>query len=79
MTNYTRVVCKFTLSLNALACALIVIVALCGKALADDGPQIATATTQDLLEPVPGLSVVWHGKQRQRSHFGSGYSTKHHR
>ena len=62
MTNYTRVVCKFTLSLNALACALIVIVALCGKALADDGPQIATATTQDLLEPVPGLSVVWHGK-----------------
>ena len=37
--------------------------ALCGKAQADDGPQLATATTQDLLDPVPGLSVVWHGKR----------------
>ena len=27
-----------------------------------DAPQLGTATTQDLLDPVPGLSV-WHGKR----------------
>lgn len=33
-----------------------------GAALADNGPQVATATTQDLLSPVRGLSVIWHGR-----------------
>jgi hypothetical protein len=33
-----------------------------GRALADDGPQVATATTQDLLSPVQGLSVIWQGR-----------------
>lgn len=33
-----------------------------GIALADNGPQVATATTQDLLSPVQGLSVIWQGK-----------------
>jgi hypothetical protein len=37
--------------------------ALSGKALANDGPQIATASTQDLLPPVPRLTVIWHGKR----------------
>lgn len=37
--------------------------ALGGNVLADVGPQIATATTQDLPNPVPGLSVIWHGKR----------------
>jgi hypothetical protein len=32
------------------------------RALADNGPQIATATTQDLLSPVRGLSVIWRGR-----------------
>jgi hypothetical protein len=36
--------------------------ALSGEALADGTPQLATATTQDLLDPVRGLSVIWHGK-----------------
>jgi len=30
--------------------------------LADDGPQVVTAATQDLLSPVPGLSVIWQGR-----------------
>jgi hypothetical protein len=33
-----------------------------GRALADDAPQVATATTQDLLSPVQGLSVIWRGR-----------------
>ena len=32
------------------------------RALADNGPQVATATTQDLLSPVRALSVIWHGR-----------------
>lgn len=34
----------------------------CAQAQADDNPQVATAVTQDLFEPVPGLSIRWHGK-----------------
>jgi hypothetical protein len=33
-----------------------------GRALAANGPQVATATTQDLLSPLRGLSVIWHGR-----------------
>jgi hypothetical protein len=57
-----RAVRNFALSLAVLMCMLVVDLALSGKALADDGTQIAKATTQDLLSPVHGLSVVWHGK-----------------
>lgn len=32
------------------------------RALADIGPQVATATTQVLLGPIRGLSVMWHGR-----------------
>ena len=63
MTTYARAVRKSALLLAVLACVLAGSLALCGTAVADDGPQIATATTQDLLDPVPGLSVVWHGKR----------------
>jgi len=62
VTTGTRAVRRFALLLAVLMYVLVVSLALCGKALADDIPQIATATTQDLLDPVPGLSLVWHGK-----------------
>jgi hypothetical protein len=48
--------------LAILACALASSLALCGSARADAGPRPATAVTQDLLAPVSGLSVIWHGK-----------------
>ena len=63
MTIYARAVRKFALSLAVLVYVLVGSLALCGKARADDALQLATATTQDLLDPVPGLSVVWHGKR----------------
>jgi hypothetical protein len=63
MTTKARAVRRCAVLLNVLACVLAVGIALCGNVLADDGPQIATATTQDLLEPVPGLSVVWHNRR----------------
>jgi hypothetical protein len=62
VTTYTRAGRKFALSLAVFAYVLVVGLTLCGKARADDAPQVATATTQDLLDPVPGLSHVWHGK-----------------
>lgn len=62
MTTYAHAVRKFSLSVALLVCVLVGSFALSGKALADDAPQLATATTQDLLDPIPGLSVVWHGK-----------------
>ena len=62
MKIYARGARRFALSLTAFVCVLVVGLALCGKALADDGPQIATATTQDLLDPLPGLSLMWHGR-----------------
>ena len=63
MTIYVRAARKCTLLLIVLVWVLVASIALCGKALADGSPQIATATTQDLLDPVHGLSVVWHGKR----------------
>ncbi len=62
MTTYAHAARKFALLLTILVYVLTGCLVLCGKALADDGPQIATATTQDLLDPVRGLSVVWHGR-----------------
>ena len=49
--------------LAVLACVLAGGLVVCGTARADGGPQVATAATQDLLDPVQGLSVVWHGKR----------------
>jgi hypothetical protein len=63
VTAYARAVRKSALLLAVLTCVLAGSLALCGTAVADDGPQIATATTQDLLAPVPGLSVILHGKR----------------
>lgn len=62
MTTFTRAARGFALLLAALACVLVGSLGLCGNALADDGQQVSTATTQDLLVPVRGLSVMWHGK-----------------
>jgi hypothetical protein len=63
MTIYARAARKFTLSLTILAYALAGSLALCGEAQASNTLQLATATTQDLLDRVAGLSVVWHGKR----------------
>ena len=63
MTIYVRAARKCALLLVVLTWVLVASIALCGKALADGSPQIATATTQDLLDPVHRLSVVWHGKR----------------
>jgi hypothetical protein len=63
VTIYVRAARKCALLLIVLAWVLAASIALCDKALADGGPQIATATTQDLLDPVRGLSVVWHGRR----------------
>ena len=62
MTAYRRAVRESALLLAALACLLAGSLGLCGTALADGGQQVSTATTQDLLDPIRGLSVVWHGK-----------------
>ena len=62
MTTSARAARRLALLLAVLSCVLGGTLVVCGKARADDGPQIATATTQDLLDPVRGLSVVWHGK-----------------
>lgn len=62
MKIYARGARIFTVSLVAFLYVLVAGLALCEKALADDGPQIATAATQDLLDPLPGLSIIWHGK-----------------
>ena len=63
MTSYARAARECALLLAVLACVLADGLVVCGTARADGGPQIATATTQDLLDPVRGLSVVWHGKR----------------
>ena len=63
MRNYARAARGCALLLAVLACVLAVGLFVCGTARADGGPQIATAATQDLLDPVRGLSVVWHGKR----------------
>src|SRR6266568_3013703 len=60
---YARTVRKCALLLVILMYMLVGSLAFCGEARAGDAPQLATATTQDLLEPIPGLSVVWHGKR----------------
>lgn len=62
MATSVRVVRVIARSFAVLTCALVVGVALGGKALADNGTQIARATTQDIPSPIPGLSVVWHGR-----------------
>jgi hypothetical protein len=59
--NYVPTPRTFVHLLAALACVLAGSLALCGRALAADGPQLATATTQDLLTPIPGLSINWDG------------------
>ena len=63
MLIYARTVRKCALLLVILMYMLVGSLAFCGEARAGDAPQLATATTQDLLEPIPGLSVVWHGKR----------------
>ncbi len=59
-----RAVLKYALSLSlaVVACLVVLAPAVFGRALADQAPQVATATTQDLLDPEPGLSLIWHGK-----------------
>jgi hypothetical protein len=49
VTIYVRAARKCTLLLIVLVWVLVASIALCGKALADGSPQIATATTQDLF------------------------------
>jgi hypothetical protein len=49
-----RVIGKAVVSLGVLICVLAGGPVLSGKALADDGPQFATASTQDLSRPDPG-------------------------
>jgi hypothetical protein len=63
VTIYAHVVHKVALSLAVLVYVLASSLVLYGKAQADDALQLATATTQDLPDPVPGLSVIWHGKR----------------
>lgn len=61
--TFARALRQYAVLLAVLGSLLVASLVLCGKALADDGPQIATATTQDLLDPVPGLSIIYHGKR----------------
>jgi hypothetical protein len=62
VTRRARAARRLALLLAVLACVLGGSLGLFGTALADDGQQVSTATTQDFLDPVRGLSVVWHGK-----------------
>jgi hypothetical protein len=61
--KYLSAVRKVQRVVAGVALTIIVQVGICAYAHGDDAePQVATATAQDLLEPIRGLSVVWHGK-----------------
>src|SRR5262245_6192077 len=63
LTIFRRGACVRSRLLAVAICAPTAFIALGGRALADDGPQIATATTQDLLSRIPQLSIIWHGRR----------------